>query len=148
VRLGVVVDTIEIAAPWAALPSIYARVVKSVAEIEHTVAVSAHQSHAYTDGACLYFTFAGRLPDDANTQAAKDAYYRHVWDTATEGVLAAGGALSHHHGVGLNRGRFVATALGPAFEVLVAAKRALDAAGILNPGKLGLPDLFGDVPWP
>ena len=29
-------------------------------------------------------------------------------------VLAAGGALSHHHGVGLNRSRFVAEALGPA----------------------------------
>ena len=55
----------------------------------------------------------------------------------------AGGALSHHHGVGLNRSRFVAEALGPAFEVLVATKAALDPNGILNPGKLGLPSPFG-----
>ena len=58
-------------------------------------------------------------------------------------VLAAGGALSHHHGIGLNRSRFVAEALGPAFNVLVAAKQALDPVGILNPGKLGLPSPFG-----
>ena len=58
-------------------------------------------------------------------------------------MLAHGGALSHHHGVGLNRSRFVREALGPAFDVLVAAKQALDPNGILNPGKLGLPS-----PWP
>ena len=43
---------------------------------------------------------------------------------------------------------FVADALGPAFEVLVAIKRALDPNGVLNPGKLGLPDPFGPVAWP
>jgi alkyldihydroxyacetonephosphate synthase len=50
--------------------------------------------------------------------------------------------LSHHHGVGLNRARFVPDALGPAFDVLIALKRALDPHGILNPGKLALPDPF------
>jgi alkyldihydroxyacetonephosphate synthase len=63
-------------------------------------------------------------------------------------VLGAGGNLSHHHGVGLNRSRFVAEALGPAHAVLGAVKAALDPFGILNPGKLGLPSPFGDVPWP
>ena len=62
-------------------------------------------------------------------------------------MLAGGGALSHHHGVGLNRSRFVAEALGPAHEVLVATKAALDPRGILNPGKLGLPSGFGPAPY-
>ena len=77
-------------------------------------------------------------------RGAKDAFYRAAWDAGTRAVLAHGGALSHHHGVGLNRSRFVRDALGPAFDVLVATKQALDPNGILNPGKLGLPDPWAD----
>ena len=57
-------------------------------------------------------------------------------------ALAHGASLSHHHGVGLNRARFLPDALGHAFDVLVTLKHALDPHGILNPGKLGLPDPF------
>jgi alkyldihydroxyacetonephosphate synthase len=63
-------------------------------------------------------------------------------------VLAHRGALSHHHGIGLNRARFVRRALGPAFDVLVGLKRVLDPVGVLNPGKLGLPSPYGDPGWP
>ena len=111
--------------------------------VEHTLVASAHQTHSYTDGACLYFTFAGKPPADE-----REAYYRAAWDAGQRAVLAAGGALSHHHGVGLNRGRFVRDALGAGFDVLRRVKEALDPNGILNPGKLGLPSPFGAVPWP
>src|SRR5207244_8708134 len=147
VRHNIVVDTIEIAGNWSALPAIYEDALAAVTAVEHTLAVSAHQSHAYTDGACLYFTFAGRPPTEDGL-AAREAYYRRAWDAATHAVLARGGALSHHHGVGLNRARFVPAALGPAFDVLVALKGALDPGGILNPGKLSLPDRYGEVGWP
>ena len=51
--------------------------------------------------------------------------------------------------MGLNRSRFVRDALGPAFDVLVAIKAALDPHGIMNPGKLGLPDPWApDAVWP
>jgi alkyldihydroxyacetonephosphate synthase len=141
VRHGLVVDTIEVAARWSALGAIYGGAVGALEDLEGTVSASAHQSHAYPDGACLYFTFAGQ------TAAAED-YYRRAWDAVVAVTLAQGGALSHHHGVGLNRGRHLAGALGPAFGVLTAVKAALDPAGILNPGKLGLPSPFGDAPWP
>jgi alkyldihydroxyacetonephosphate synthase len=141
---GYVVDTMEIAAPWRALPSIYDAATAAIRGVEHTLVASAHQSHAYTDGACLYFTFAAQPPPEA-----REAYYRAAWDAGTRAVLRHGGALSHHHGVGLNRARFMRDALGEAFGVLVAVKGALDPHGILNPGKLGLPSSFGDTPaWP
>ena len=61
-----------------------------------------------------------------------------MWDAGTRAVLAHGGSLSHHHGVGLNRARFVREALGGGLDVLRRVKDALDPNGILNPGKLGL----------
>ncbi|MHB8670108.1 MAG: FAD-binding oxidoreductase [Acidimicrobiales bacterium] len=153
IRRGLVVDTIEVAARWAALPSIYSEVLEALGRVEHLLVASAHESHAYPDGACLYFTFAGNPPEEVSSSggggfAGREAFYIDAWDAATRAVLAHGGALSHHHGVGLNRARFVADALGPAHGVLVALKSALDPTGILNPGKLGLPDPFGGPTWP
>jgi alkyldihydroxyacetonephosphate synthase len=140
---GFVVDTMEVSAPWNLLPAIYERTVVALKSVEGTIAASAHQSHSYPDGGCLYFTFAGKTEADD-----REAYYRAVWDAGQGAVLAAGGSLSHHHGVGLNRSRFVAQALGGGFDVLQSVKDALDPNGILNPGKLGLRTPFGEPAWP
>ena len=141
---GYVVDTMEIAAPWSRLPAIYDAGVAALRGVPGAMAASAHQSHSYPDGACLYFTFAGK-PDDP---AGRDAMYEAFWDAGQRAVLANGGALSHHHGVGLNRSRFVAEALGGGFGVLQSVKDALDPNGILNPGKFGLRSPFGEVAYP
>ncbi|MDQ1397735.1 MAG: alkyldihydroxyacetonephosphate synthase [Acidimicrobiaceae bacterium] len=147
VRGGITVDTIEIAARWSALPGIYADAVTAARAVAGMWVVSAHQSHAYTDGACLYFTFAGQ-PTGGDGDRDGEALYRGAWDAVTRATLAHGGAVSHHHGIGLNRSRFMRGALGPALDVLAAVKGALDPAGVLNPGKMGLPSPFGDPPWP
>ena len=138
---GYTVDTMEVSGSWSKLPDIYAATVAALSGVEGTIAAGAHQSHSYPSGGCLYFTFAGKVDEDR-----RDAYYRDLWDAGQRAALAFGGALSHHHGVGLNRGRFMAEALGTGFDVLVAAKQALDPVGILNPGKLGLPSPWGPVP--
>ncbi|MFZ4669966.1 MAG: FAD-binding oxidoreductase [Microthrixaceae bacterium] len=138
---GLVVDTMEISGPWTTLPGIYRAAVDAISAVPGTLAASAHCSHSYLDGACLYFTFAGKPEPDA-----KDAFYRQVWDAGTRAVLDGGGSLSHHHGVGLNRARFMGDALGDGgTAVLQAVKDALDPNGILNPGKLGLVSPWGPV---
>ncbi len=144
VRAGIVADTVEISASWRALPAIYEQAVEELMDVEGTIAASAHQSHAYTDGGCLYFTFAGR-PADGTTVAA-ETYYRRAFDAVTEPTIRAGGAISHHHGVGLNRALYMRAYMGGAFDVLESIKAALDPRGILNPGKLGLPSPFGEGP--
>jgi alkyldihydroxyacetonephosphate synthase len=112
-------------------------VIDALRALPDITVASVHQSHAYLDGACLYFTFAGRPEDDVT------GFYRRAWECVTSEVLGHGGALSHHHGVGRNRARFVADALGDAFGVLQDLKRQLDPDNIMNPGVLGL----GGEPW-
>ncbi len=153
-RSGIVVDTVEVSARWGALPGLYDAVLGALGRLEGTLVASSHQSHAYTAGACLYFTFAGRPPGedrdpaDPEVRSWIDRYYRTAWDEVTLATRAAGGAISHHHGIGLNRGRFLAGAMGSGFGVLAAVKQALDPHGILNPGKLGLESPFGPAAWP
>jgi alkyldihydroxyacetonephosphate synthase len=142
ISAGFVVDTMEIAAPWGRLDELYGATLEAIGAVAGIRSVSAHQSHAYTDGACLYFTFGG---DPA--AADREQFYRDVWDAGTRTVLDHGGALSHHHGVGLNRSRFMPDALGAGFATLTAVKQSLDPNGILNPGKLGLPSPFGSSGW-
>lgn len=140
---GAVVDTMEIAASWSALPGVYEAVLAALRAVPDLAEASAHLSHAYSDGACLYFTFGGFPPKEQR----EDCYHR-LWDAAMTATVRSGAALSHHHGIGLNRARYVRIALGDAHDVLVATKTALDPHGILNPGKLGLPSPWGDPAWP
>ena len=140
---GYVVDTMEIAAPWSRLDAIFHSTREAILAVPHARAATCHLSHSYLDGACLYFTFAATPPPDE-----VDGTYTQMWDAGQRAVLAAGGNLSHHHGIGLNRARFVAEALGDGFAVLQAIKLALDPNGILNPGKLGLDTPFGAPSWP
>ncbi len=142
-RKGFVVDTLEIAAPWSALAEVFDGVRAAMLAVPHARAATCHLSHSYLDGACLYFTFAATPPPDE-----VESTYVALWDAGTRAVLAAGGNLSHHHGVGLNRARFMPEALGAALSVLQAVKDALDPNGVLNPGKLGLRSPFGEVAWP
>jgi alkyldihydroxyacetonephosphate synthase len=142
-RKGFVVDTMEIAAPWSRLDELFDQVRSAMMAVPHARAATCHLSHSYADGACLYFTFAATPP----AQEVESTYVA-LWDAGQRAVLASGGNLSHHHGIGVNRGRFMAEALGSAYGVLAAVKSALDPNGIMNPGKLGLPTPFGDVSWP
>jgi alkyldihydroxyacetonephosphate synthase len=142
-RKGFVVDTMEIAAPWSRLDEVYGAATSALMGVPHALVASCHLSHSYLDGACLYFSFAARPP-----AAEIEATYVAMWDAGQRAIIATGGNLSHHHGIGLNRARFAAEALGPAFGVLTAIKQSLDPNGIMNPGKLGLPTPFGAPPWP
>ena len=142
-RKGFVVDTMEIAAPWSRIEKVFENTRSALLAVPHAIAATCHLSHSYLDGACLYFTFAATPPPDEI-----ESTYVAMWDAGQRTVLTSGGNLSHHHGIGINRARFAAEALGPAHGGLVALKAALDPNGILNPGKLGLPSPFGPVPWP
>ena len=149
-KKGFVIDTMEVAAPWSAMNEVYSNVCRAVLAIDGARSISAHVSHSYLDGACLYFTFVGTTSTREINSASTDEHevlYLAIWNAAQRAALEAGGNLSHHHGVGLNRGRFMREAMGSAFDVLVAMKQALDPNDLLNPGKLGLPTTRGKVKY-
>lgn len=130
---GFVADTLEMVAPWSALPRIYDRVVSAINSVPGTNAGSAHQSHAYVDGACLYFSLRGTVDVDD-----RQDWYDRVWQTVNSVLIEENATISHHHGCGLLRGPYVADSLGSGFRTLRDLKRSLDPKSILNPGKLGL----------
>lgn len=132
-KAGAVVDTIEVAGIWSNISSIYHRVTEAIKAVPGTVVASGHFSHVYPDGACLYLSVVG-MPGEN-----KDEYYQRVWDAAMNTTRACGGSISHHHGIGLNRGRFMESEHGrTGLSILAALKKALDPCGIMNPGKLGM----------
>ncbi len=127
---GAFSDTMEVAAPWSRLGELYRSVRKALGR---HVFVMAHLSHAYPDGCSIYFTFAGAAGSDADGLAL----YDRAWRAAMEASLAAGGTLSHHHGVGRSKAPRVPSELGEAgVSMLRATMRAFDPARVMNPGAL------------
>ena len=126
------VDTIEIAATWDRIGALYDAVLAALRAVPGMVVASAHSSHSYAQGTNLYITFVLKPEDFAH---AEDVYLQ-AWASVMEATLAAGGTIAHHHGIGRLRVPWLERELGDAYPVLRAIKRALDPAGIMNPGAL------------
>lgn len=128
-------DTIEMSTKWSIMPDVYEKARAAVLSVNPGAHVSAHWSHVYSDGACMYMTFV--IPGDDEERAARE--HGQIWDGVMAACLGEGGSMSHHHGVGYMRGRYMADELGRAgLGALQAIKDALDPHHIMNPGKLGL----------
>jgi alkyldihydroxyacetonephosphate synthase len=126
------VDTVEIAAGWDRVGGLYEAVVESLQQVPGLLVASAHSSHSYPQGTNLYVTFALKPADFANAEAP----YMDAWGRVMRAALDAGGTIAHHHGIGRLRTEWLREELGTAYPVLLALKRALDPAGIMNPGTL------------
>jgi alkyldihydroxyacetonephosphate synthase len=132
---GVFAETLETATWWSGLPALYEGVrgalVDALTADGPPPLVLGHLSHAYETGAALYFTVAA--PADSRIldrwAAARTA--------AVNAIHAAGGTVSHHHGVGRDHLAGYRDELGElGVDLLRAIKRQLDPTGILNPGGL------------
>ena len=142
-KKGFVIDTMEVAVCWSKVNQVAETVKKSIMTVTGARSASCHISHSYIDGACIYFTFVAEPA--SNTLEVIEIAYDAIWNAAQNSALDAGANLSHHHGVGINRAKFIKRALGPAHDVLAAIKDALDPKDILNPGKLGFASSRGEV---
>ena len=134
--MGAMVETLETSHTWAELEglreAVGAAIHGSLAAQGTPGLVFCHLSHAYTDGASLYYTFIARArPGEEVEQwaAAKRA--------ASEAIVAQGGTITHHHAVGRDHAPYMEAEVGRlGLDALRAVKEQLDPAGIMNPEKL------------
>ena len=135
---GLFSDTMEVAAPWSKLGALYDGVRRALGK---HVFVMAHLSHAYPDGCCIYFSFAGTAGKAEEGREGWDARceatYDRAWRDALAAAIAAGGTLAHHHGAGRSKAPRLGDEHGAEGIASVRAlMRAFDPRGILNPGNL------------
>ncbi|WP_217132532.1 FAD-binding oxidoreductase [Streptomyces sp. AC558_RSS880] len=132
---GAFAETLETATFWSRVPGLYASVrdalTATLTGAGTPPLVMCHISHVYENGASLYFTVVSARGEDPV------AHWTRAKHAAGEAILAAGGTISHHHGVGTDHRDWYVREAGPlGVAALRAVKRRLDPAGLLNPGVL------------
>eukprot|EP00750_Incisomonas_marina_P018643 INCI3083.1.p1 GENE.INCI3083.1~~INCI3083.1.p1 ORF type:complete len:670 (-),score=92.84 INCI3083.1:80-2089(-) len=134
-------ESFETSVPWKQVrdvcTNVKLRLARSCREhgVKHAPFVSCRVTQSYDTGACIYFYFAmcfRGLDDPVGV-------YEKIEADAREEVLAHGGTLSHHHGVGKLRRRWMPQAAGETGMLMLRAlKEKLDPNNILCAGNLGL----------
>ncbi len=132
---GYLVETFETVVRWSELPGLHATLRETARRAlgEHSY-VMAHISHTYETGASVYFTvLAGGW---SKPQEAAERWGAAKASITTE-LIGAGGALSHHHGIGRDHAPWLAEQIGPVgLAVLEGIRAAVDPGGVMNPAVL------------
>jgi alkyldihydroxyacetonephosphate synthase len=127
---GAYLDTIELAAKWTLLPELHRRVKGAIGDGGLALC---HFSHAYEQGCCAYFTFAGSAEREEDARSA----YNRAWEGAMTAALELGATITHHHGTGQARTRWVADEMGGWMAVWRSVREALDPVHVMNPRAMG-----------
>ncbi len=135
-NLGYFVETLETSHTWSRYEDLYVAVrgaLRATLEAEGTPGiVMCHLSHAYRDGASLYYTFIAPSKPGGEIE-----HWRSVKGAACDAIVATGGTITHHHAVGRDHAPYMRAEVGDVgIGALRALKDRLDPAGIMNPGKL------------
>jgi alkyldihydroxyacetonephosphate synthase len=131
---GGTADAIEVAAPWDCIATVWSRMREALEPL--CVDVDCHFSHVYHTGASVYVIFHAKVDGD---DFDGEKRYLECLRVAIETSLRYGGNVSHHHGSGKAKAQFLPQEYGEGgYLVIQRIKDALDPAGILNKGVLGL----------
>lgn len=133
-KAGNVGETIDVSALWSDIGEIYkvARA-RGLEEIRDIVQFSAHSSHSYMQGTNMYFVVRFKDSDDYEDNRAR---FDQAYNIVMEETLKRNGSITHHHGVGKYRVKWMPEDHGTSFTVMEKLKEALDPNGIMNYGVL------------
>lgn len=137
---GYALDTLETATNWSNIPTMIQAIETALRpglqDIGERVLVFTHLSHMYPWGSNIYTTYLYRIPANGDPQETLRRW-QVLKTAASQAIVAAGGTITHQHGIGIDHQPYLAHEKGP---LGMAALRDLcqrfDPSGIMNPGKL------------
>jgi alkyldihydroxyacetonephosphate synthase len=137
-EMGYAVDTLETAVSWTLVPAtiaaLEAALHDALAAESERVHVFTHLSHFYRDGCSIYTTYLFRHGATGEETLAR---WQRLKSGASQAIVAAGGTISHQHGVGVDHRPYLPAEKGAlGIETLTAAFRVFDPEALMNPGKL------------
>lgn len=140
-RHWLIAESFETSVPWSRALELFERV-KQRAELEHKKRglpgrpfFTGRITQIYETGVCCYFYygFFHKGIDDPTR------IYLDMEEAVREEILACGGSLSHHHGIGKLRQKFLHKIHSPAaLECVARLKKALDPTDVFAAGNQGL----------
>jgi alkyldihydroxyacetonephosphate synthase len=139
VSLGVIAETFETAVTWDRFESFHEGVTERARDALKRVcgvgSLACRFTHVYPDGPAPYYSVLA-----PGTRGSELEQWAEIKSAASDALLALGGTITHHHAVGRDHRPWYERERPELFaRALEAAKRALDPAGILNPGVLLAP---------
>ncbi|KAK0415892.1 hypothetical protein QR680_012177 [Steinernema hermaphroditum] len=136
---GIMGESFETSVPWDKVINLCRNVkqlIKREAEaagVKYPVLASCRVTQVYDSGACVYFYFGFNSRGLSN---ALDVYDR-IESAARDEIIACGGSISHHHGIGKLRKKWMPSTVGEVgISVLKSIKNELDPQNIFASGNL------------
>ena len=143
---GAVAESFETSVPWDRCSDVCRNVkerVKVEAKNRHLIKpilITCRVTQAYDAGACVYFYFAFNYKDGFGPEATETdpvRVYEAIERAARDEILASGGSVSHHHGIGKVRRHWLQDTISPVgVGILKAVKSHLDPTNIFANGNL------------
>lgn len=136
VSMSVMADTFETAITWSRFEQFHRQVKRAVIDALNRVCggglVTCRFTHVYPDGCAPYYTFIGAVKRGSELEQ-----WREIKAAAGDAIMQNGGTITHHHAVGRAHRPWYDKQRPQLFaQMLTAAKKAADPAGIMNPGVL------------
>jgi alkyldihydroxyacetonephosphate synthase len=135
---GYAADTLETAVSWdkvtPAMQSIEASIHAALQANNQSGHVFSHLSHVYPSGSSIYTTFIFRLSESPVHTLETWQDIKHA---ASRAIVAAGGTISHQHGVGRDHRQYLSFEKGPlGISTLREVFNHVDPDQRMNPDKL------------
>jgi len=135
---GYAADTLETALSWDRVTPAMHSIEKSIHDAlragNHRGHVFSHLSHVYPSGSSIYTTYIFPLSDSPEQTLEN---WQRVKDAASRAVIAAGGTISHQHGVGKDHRQYLSFEKGSlGISTLREVFNHFDPDQRMNPGKL------------